>query len=198
MPGLPSASATATLSSRRFRPRRVHCPASAATRSATAAAGRLKPYQPSPKAAARARAASLLPPITTGMRRPRTGLGLTRTDSNRVNSPLNEATSSAHSVRIAATYSAVRRPRPANGTPSAANSSADQPIPTPSVSRPPDSTSSVAACLAVTTGLCSGSSSTPVASPILVVTAAAKLRPSSGSSQSAEAGTAIRPSPEYG
>jgi hypothetical protein len=63
----------------------------------------------------------------------------------------------------------------------------DQPIPTPSVSRAPHSTSSVAACLADTIGLCSGSSSTPVASPIVVVTAAAKLRPSSGSRQSAAA-----------
>jgi pectin methylesterase-like acyl-CoA thioesterase len=32
----------------------------------------------------------------------------------------------------------------------------------------------------------------------VVVTAAIKLRPSSGSSQSAAAGTAIRPSAEYG
>jgi hypothetical protein len=48
-----------------------HCPASAATRSATAAAGRLKPYQPSPKAATRAGVPSLLPPTTTGTRRAR-------------------------------------------------------------------------------------------------------------------------------
>jgi hypothetical protein len=41
-PGLPSASATATLSSCRLRPRRSHCSASAATRSATALTGRLK------------------------------------------------------------------------------------------------------------------------------------------------------------
>ncbi len=173
MPGLPSARATAAVSSRGLRPCRSHCRARAASRSGTAAAGRLKPYQPSPKAAARLSAASLFPPTTTGSRRPRAGFGLTRIASKRVNSPLNEATSSVQSVRIAATYSAARRPRRANGTPRAANSSADHPMPTPRVSRPPDSTSSVAACFAVSTGLCSGSSSTPVASPMVLVAAAA-------------------------
>jgi hypothetical protein len=50
------------------------------------------------------------------------------------NSPSKVATSSRHSVRIAVTYSAVRAPRRANGTPRASNSSRDHPTPTPSVS----------------------------------------------------------------
>ena len=158
----------------------------------------LNPYHPSPHAAARCSAASLLPPTTTGMQRSRTGLGFTRMASKATNSPSNDATSSRHSVRIAATYSAVRAPRRANGTPSASNSSRDQPTPTPSVSRPPLRTSSDAACLATSTGLCSGRSSTPVARAIVRVAAAAKLRPMSGSSQSASAGTAMRPSSAYG
>ena len=58
-------------------------------------------------------------------------------------------------------------------------------MPTPSVSRPPDNVSSVAACLATNTGLCSGNSSTPVAMRIVEVAAAAKLSPISGSIQSA-------------
>jgi hypothetical protein len=48
--------------------------------------------------------------------------------------------------------------------------------------------------LATTTGLCSGNNSTPVAILMVDVAAAAKLRQISGSSQSAAAGTAIRPS----
>lgn len=67
-----------------------------------------------------------------------------------------DVTSSRHNVRMAATYSAVRAARRANGTPSASNSSRDQPMPTPRSSRPPESVSRVAACLATTTGLCSG------------------------------------------
>ena len=42
------------------------------------------------------------------MRLLRTGFGLTRTASKSANSPWNDATSSRHTVRIAATYSAVR------------------------------------------------------------------------------------------
>lgn len=43
--------------------------------------------------------------------------------------PSNDATSSRHNVRIAATYSAVRSARRSNGTPSASNSSLDHPTP---------------------------------------------------------------------
>ena len=124
-----------------------------------------------------------------------------RVDPHRVelaNSPSKDATSSRHSVRMASTYSAARAARRANGTPSASNSSRDHPMPMPNVNRPPDSLSSVAACLASSTGLCSGSSSTPVAMRIVEVAAATKLSPIIGSSQSASAGTAIRPSSEYG
>lgn len=83
-------------------------------------------------------------------------------------------------------------------TATAANSSRDQPVPTPRVSRPLERVSRLAACAASNSGLCSGTSRTPVASPIRRVAAAAKLKPTSGSSQSASAGTAICPSVEYG
>ena len=69
-------------------------------------------------------------------------------------------------------YSSIRAPRSWNGTPRAANSSASQPTPTPSVTRPPDRWSSVAISFAVTTTLRCGSTSTPVASRIRSVRAA--------------------------
>ena len=124
----------------------------------------------------------------------RNGFGLTRMRSNRANSPSKEATSSRQMARMAATYSSVRAPRRAKGTPSASNSSRDHPMPTPKVSRPSDNRSRLAACFATITGLCSGSRRTPVATPMVEVAAAAKLRHTIGSSQSAVDGTAICPS----
>jgi hypothetical protein len=51
-------------------------------------------------------------------------------------------------------YSSVTAPRRSNsGAPSASNSSRIQPTPTPSVTRPFDSTSMVASAFAVSTGL---------------------------------------------
>ncbi len=191
--------ATATRTSAGSRPASRHSSFSRAIRSRTASMlERLKPYQPSPIVATRRKAASLLPPNTTGTRRFRAGFGLTLTREKDTNSPANDATSSRHRTRIASRYSRARWPRRANGTPIASNSSRDQPTPIPSVSRPPHRTSRLATCLASSTGLCSGNSKTPVASPILRVLAAAKLSATSGSSQSASAGTAIRPSREYG
>ena len=196
-PTLGLRSATDSRNSARSRPEAAHSCSSLSIRSRTAATpSRLNPYQPSPHAATRSSAGSLLPPTTTGIRRSRTGLGLTLIESNPTNFPSNEATSSRHNVRIAATYSAVRAARCSNGTPSAANSSLDHPTPTPRVSRPPLNRSRLAACLATTTGLCSGSSSTPVATPIRDEAAAAKLSAIIGSSQSACAGTAMTPSSE--
>src|ERR1700710_828552 len=60
--------------------------------------------------------------------------------------------------------------------------------------RPPQSRSSVAACLATSTGLCSGRRRTPVASEIVLVAAAAKPRHPNGSSQSASAAIGMAPS----
>ena len=45
-------------------------------------------------------------------------------------------------------FSSVRAPRSSNGTPTAANSSASHPTPTPAIARPPERTSRVASCLA--------------------------------------------------
>ncbi len=67
---------------------------------------------------------------------------------------------------------------------------------TPSVSRLPLNRSRLAASLATITGLCSGSSSTPVATSTRDEVAAAKLNAIIGSSQSACAGTAMTPSRE--
>ena len=78
-------------------------------------------------------------------------------------SPWNVAFSSAHSERIAATYSSVRLPRSWNGTPMASNSSFSQPTPMPSSMRPAERWSSVASSFANTTGLRCGRMRIPVA-----------------------------------
>ena len=67
------------------------------------------------------------------------------------------------------------------GTPTASNSSGSQPEPSPSVSRPPASTSSVAACLASTTGLRIGAAITAVPSRSVGEAAATKASQVSGS-----------------
>ena len=157
----------------------------------------LKPYQPSPNAATRRSAASLLPPTTTGT--------LAR-DRLRVHADPVEAHELARErADVVAPQRAQRGDVLGGAPPPAREGHAERRelLGRPADAHterasPPESTSSVAACLAMTTGLCSGSSSTPVASWIRVVTAAAKVRVSSGSSQSASAGTAMRPSAEYG
>ena len=68
--------------------------------------------------------------------------------------PLNSGSSSVHSSFIALRYSPVRFARRSQGTPTAANSSASQPMPTPKSKRPPESLSRLATCFAKTTGLC--------------------------------------------
>ena len=67
----------------------------------------------------------------------------------------------------------MRAPRDSNGVARAANSSASQPAPTPSTTRPPASRSRLATCLARTTGWRCGSTSTAVPSSTRSVTAAA-------------------------
>src|SRR5262249_59601701 len=55
-------------------------------------------------------------------------------------------------MRSTSRYSSIRAPRSRKGTPSMSNSSVSQPAATPTSTRPPDSTSSVASSLARTTG----------------------------------------------
>ncbi len=64
------------------------------------------------------------------------------------------------------------RPRCLKGTPTASNSRAYQPAATPRIRRPPEITSRLPRALAATTGLRSGSTSTPVPSLIVRVRAA--------------------------
>ena len=64
--------------------------------------------------------------------------------------------SPVHSARIAAMYSSARAPRCAMSAPDPVNSSGSQPFPIPRSSRPPDSTSTVAACLAISSGEANG------------------------------------------
>ena len=105
----------------------------------------------------------------------------------------------AHSSRITSMYSSMRAPRSLNGTPSAENSSASHPTPTPSVTRPPERWSSVAISFAVTTTLRCGSTSTPVARRIVSVRAATNVSQISGSGRSnTSAPPAIFPLGSYG
>ncbi len=75
------------------------------------------------------------------------------TDSNRVNRPLKLAGVSRQRVRTTSMPSFPRAPRSLWGTPQSSNSFGfSPPTPTPKTSRPPESTSRVAAILAATAG----------------------------------------------
>jgi hypothetical protein len=83
---------------------------------------------------------------------------------------------SRHSRSSTSRFRSNRRPRAVKGTPHAWNSRSYQPAATPRASRPPDSRSTVAATLARTTGLRSGSTSTPVPRVTVAVRAASAAR----------------------
>ena len=97
--------------------------------------------------------------------------------------PVKLVGADAQQARSTAIASSIRSPRLRYSTLQASNSSRSQPAPSPRVSRPPESTSSVATCLAATTGWRSGRTSTLVPSPIRVVTAAANDSVASASSR---------------
>ena len=77
--------------------------------------------------------------------------------------------------------SSPRRPRPSNGMPMNSYSSRCQPMPTPSRKRPPESSCSVATSFARWNGLCSGTSTIEVPSPIRSVQPAIQPSVTSGS-----------------
>src|SRR5580658_7896052 len=158
----------------------------------------LKPNQPLPTSAVRLSAGPLSPPKIIGRWPPRAGLGKHFAASKFTNSPWNVAASSDHSRRIKSIYSRVRCARRSNGIPSAANSSALHPIPTPSAKRPSANRSRLAISLASTSGLCSGTRQIPVASRIRLVTAAANASVMNGSSQSDLGAAGNSPLAAYG
>src|ERR1700735_2710431 len=89
--------------------------------------------------------------------------------------PAKLGSSLVHSSRQASRYSSVTAPRSSNGSvPIASNSSRHQPAPTPSVSRPSDSTSIVARIFAVSTAGRCGTTMTAVTSRSFEVLAATK------------------------
>lgn len=90
-------------------------------------------------------------------------------------------------------YSSNRAPRLANGTPAASYSSRSQPMPRPTVSRPPDSTSREAVALARRAGGTNGAQTVAVPSPIRRVQAAANARVTTGSSTARWAGSSSLP-----
>ena len=122
--------------------------------------------KPSPSRPARRAAALLWPPMTIGMLAC-AGPGREYTSVNDETSPSWVAGSPAHSARRAATWSSVRLPRSAKGTPMASNSSSSHPTPMPSSTRPPESWSRVATSLARMTGLRCGRIRIPVPSRIV-------------------------------
>src|SRR4029077_681634 len=81
--------------------------------------------------------------------------------------------------------------------PSASNSSASHPTPTPKVNRPPLKRSTVATVFASTRGLCSGTRQIPVANRILLVQAAAYANVVNGSAIGVSVGAGNSPL-EYG
>ena len=82
-----------------------------------------------------------------------TGLGSMLTPSNEVKRPLKVAGESRQSARTTSIPSVTRAPRSWCGMPQASNSFGfSPPTPTPKMSRPPDSVSSVPVILAATVG----------------------------------------------
>ena len=120
--------------------------ASAATSDCTGA------IQPSPTRAARATAGSESPPKSSGGPPGVTGLGSMLISRIVVHSPSKLIGSVVQQARITSIASSIRAPRRRNGTPSDSYSPSCQPIPSPSLRRPPESTSISAACLATSTG----------------------------------------------
>src|SRR2546428_4329504 len=110
-----------------------------------------------------------------------TGRGSNRTSVNCVYLPLNEGLALVHNSRIASRSSSVIAPRSLNGTDSMALSSAPQPAPTPSTTRPPLSASSDETILAVTTAWRYGTISTVVPSRTRLVAPATTDSVTSGS-----------------
>jgi hypothetical protein len=96
--------------------------------------------------------------------------------------PETLVTSPAHTRRISVSVSSKSFPWPFAGAPLAAKSSGQPPRPSPAVSRPPESRSTVASCLANRTGLLRQPTfSTLVNNWTRSVTAAATPRQTSGS-----------------
>ena len=95
--------------------------------------------------------------------------------------------------RLDATVSVSSRPRRAKSSPSASYSSRCQPTPTPRSTRPSDSWSRVATCLASSAAGRSGAMSTPVARRSRSVTAATAVSTVSDSSHGASGGVGKRP-----
>ena len=106
-------------------------------------------------------------PTRIGGRGDRIGRGRIVTFSRVQCRPRWVTLSSVHSRRMISTPSARRLTRSGIGTPKIANSSGRYPSPTPSRNRPPVSTSRKAPTSAISTGLCSGSSTrlVPISSP---------------------------------
>ena len=142
-------------------------------------------YHASPSATVRRNAAGLSPPTQIGGCGFCSGLGLKLMFSNFAYLPSKRGSSSVHSVLNIRRYSSVTLPRSENGgAPMARNSSSIQPAPIPTVTRPCDSTSSVASALAVNMGGRCGTTMTELSSRILVVAPARNAIAVSSSRQS--------------
>jgi hypothetical protein len=76
----------------------------------------------------------------------------------------------------------MRAPRRSKGTPAAAYSCGSQPIPSPTVSRPPDSTSSDVSVFASSAGAVNGAQTVAVPTPIRLVCPATCASETNGSS----------------
>ena len=137
------------------------------------------------------------PPTTIGTLPP-TGFGFDSARSNEQKRPWNVGSSEPHSSRRAATYSSVRAPRSAKGTPIASNSSSSQPTPMPSRTLPPVSWSSVATSLASTSGLRCGRIRMPVPSSTRSECAPSHVNQMSGSGMGDCSPPGMRPLLRYG
>ena len=135
----------------------------------------------SPRRAARSTAGSATPATHSGGCGRWTGRGWTVSSGNRWNRPSNEVSSVVHTSLRISSASSMRAPRWENTEPCTSYSRGHQPMPTPRVTRPPESWSMVATCSATRTGSWIGSWKMPVPTRIVEVRAATAARNVSGS-----------------
>src|SRR5262249_40051066 len=121
------------------------------------AAATRRRHPPPPGRAAGRMAGGLTPPTTIGIVGFCNGVGENFIPSKREYLPSNFGSSWLHNARMTAMASSVKGPRSAYGLPIARISFSMSPTPAPMMSRPPLSTSSVAAAFASRTGLWYGS-----------------------------------------
>ena len=177
---MPPPSMTSMPMLRGSRPASSACRRIRPSNSSASMPGRNCGNQPSASRPTRSTRRGSIPPSQTGMRR-RAGSGFTPASVTECQRPLKLMAGLLHSSRSNSICSSERLPRLLKLSPSASYSTAFQPVPTPKRSRPADSTSSEAACLATNAVWRCGRMMTAVTSSSVVVIEAMNANSTNGS-----------------